>query len=137
MEARELRIGNYIQSGIDGIYNPELGLIGKVLEIGNEERDFEQVYCECEESFEWFFRDNYFGILLTEEWLLKFGFNNTMAGIPSFHNGMFGLFWENGSLFLLTQGVCLEIPYIKSVHHLQNLIFALTGEELTIKQSQL
>ena len=76
MNANELRIGNYIISGNNGKYS-ENGIVGKVLEIGNVEREFEQIYCECDESFEWFFKDNYFGITLTEEWLDEFGLNRT------------------------------------------------------------
>jgi len=47
---------------------------GKVLSIGQEDQEFEQIYCECEESFNWYFRDNYFGIPLTKEWLVEFGY---------------------------------------------------------------
>jgi hypothetical protein len=50
MTATELKIGNYIASG--NVFK-ETSTIGKVLEIGNEDREFEQIYCECEESFEW------------------------------------------------------------------------------------
>lgn len=129
MEARELRIGNLVEypnwSNNKDKCIFEIGSISKL----NDEITVTKGLIKISSKNIYYFKP----IPLTEEWLLKFGFDNTLAGIPSFHNGMFGLFWENCSLFLLTQGVCLEIPYIKSVHHLQNLYFALTGEELTIK----
>ena len=74
LKANELRIGNYITSGVNGVFNKDLMNIGRVVEIGNIDREFEQIYCECEESFEWFFKDNYFGIPLTDEWFEKWGF---------------------------------------------------------------
>jgi len=66
----DLQVGNIIVSGIKFSDNSE---IGEVLEIGNDEREFEQVYCQCAESFEWFFKDNYCGVPLTEEWHDIFG----------------------------------------------------------------
>lgn len=69
-------------------------------------------------------------IQLTEKWLLKFGFNEKMFG------------WWSSVLFLRVDKIdksfwfdwagtmetkCINIKY---VHQLQNLYFALTGEEL-------
>lgn len=57
-------------------------------------------------------------IPLTEEWLKRF---NSLGNAIS--NDVDGVFmWING-----------EKLYIAHVHQLQNLYFALTGEELTIK----
>lgn len=127
--AQELRIGNYIYSGKEF---SELSQIGKVLEIGNEEREFEQIYCECDESFEWFFKGNYCGIPLTEEWLLRFGFNN---------HGYENLCWSLDKVTIygtedtfgirINDEIAVDFYY---VHQLQNFYFAITGEELTIKQ---
>lgn len=78
-------------------------------------------------------------ITLTEEWLLKLGFSlitETSAGIRYGYvvNGIFNsdmtfIFWkttkEKGKFFRKD----LELKY---VHQLQNLYFALTGEELTL-----
>jgi hypothetical protein len=80
-------------------------------------------------------------IPLTEEWLLKFGFikmykadNKNGYGLYSgediypfiaielYHDGI--IFINNGSR---------RIEHIKYVHQLQNLYFALTGEELNIQ----
>ena len=73
-------------------------------------------------------------IPLTEDWLIKFGFElnhwetenrdqKTMC-----LDGQSIEVWENSSFYMS------EIDlFIKSVHQLQNLYFALTGEELNIK----
>jgi hypothetical protein len=80
-------------------------------------------------------------ISLTEDWLLKFGF---------IRNGSY-LNWSISYFFIREEkkltiegeyGFCASITYrdkfamismLKYVHELQNLYFALTGEELTIK----
>ena len=70
---------------------------------------------------------------LTEEWFLKFGFKplgNTFE------------FWENSIYSVEKEGNFWQVYYasndrmvqIKYVHQLQNLYFALTGKELTIKE---
>jgi hypothetical protein len=94
-------------------------------------------------------------IPLTEEWLLKFGFkvkdrkshlNTDIFYIPTFEID-YCLFYAD---FRLDYGLYVEytdspmpeddeklypITFgIKYVHHIQNLIYSLTGEELTIKQ---
>jgi hypothetical protein len=66
-------------------------------------------------------------IQLTEEWLLKFGFekNGTIAILYTLNNVDV---WElNGGFANI-----LDLP-IQYVHQLQNLYFALTNQELTIK----
>jgi hypothetical protein len=77
-------------------------------------------------------------IPLTEEWLLKFGFKNRPDGIcdhwhlginPITHDWMIEL--KNlGAGFFYINGYF----NIKYVHQLQNLYFALTGEELAINE---
>lgn len=69
-------------------------------------------------------------IPLTEGWLIKLGFDkfphSTLWDTDKFWAGRF----ENGVLKISY----LEIG-VKYVHQLQNLYFALTGEELTIKET--
>lgn len=63
---------------------------------------------------------------LTEEWLLKFGFNkNNMMGETNFNKG--GLYISDDFIFVYYHG---NRVYLKYVHQLQNLYFALTGDEL-------
>jgi hypothetical protein len=78
-------------------------------------------------------------IPLSEEWLVKFGFKKTVEVTWSFgyekeynvyrkedltYNGIQAAWWYNGLL--------KNQP--EFVHQLQNLYFALTGSELTIKE---
>jgi hypothetical protein len=77
-------------------------------------------------------------IPLTEEWLLKFGFEKT------FYEGEFGRYWDyiehKHEFHLHGMGFKSEdmdftflMRKINFVHQLQNLYFALTGNELTWK----
>lgn len=82
------------------------------------------------------FRENYLNLYdpipLTEEWLLKFGFekeNILSDGTISFKFNPY--FYFNP---LKKEGyICIHTPPIKYVHQLQNLYFSLTGEELRSK----
>jgi len=73
-------------------------------------------------------------IPLTEEWLIKFGFedNQKVKGVK-YIDGVIAI-----DCIRYGKGWCLANdeyhPNIKYVHQLQNLYFALTGEELTIKE---
>lgn len=118
IQANELRIGNYLQS-------PK----GKTFEVLAHDIVFVD---GCESLAE--------PIPITEEWLLKFGFENIsskntldywivgenpyMAGEPFFHiKHQIG----NNNYFFMNIGYC-----IKYVHQLQNQYFALTGSELVL-----
>ena len=62
-------------------------------------------------------------IPLTEEWLIKFGWKSLLElAIHINENAMFEMF------------ITVEILRTMKVHQLQNLYFALTGEEPTIKE---
>ena len=112
MEAKELRIGNYVYSnkfviksyGVDGFIN----ILKNI--------------------------DNFTPIPLTEEWLLKFGFVFDSYG--EYCKGAYSLdneYTDKGVYnFVIHKETCLDIE-IKYLHQLQNLYFALTNEELTIQ----
>ena len=69
-------------------------------------------------------------IPLTKEWLIKFGF--VLSG-DLFHINRLFVIW-NGKGFDNTDYMHYKTEVIlKHVHQLQNLYFALTGEELTIE----
>jgi len=81
-------------------------------------------------------------IPLTEEWLVKFGFNQKTyfdtdgCEYYEFKNGSFKIYNSEYSEefhvdFNVSDGCSV---HVKTVHQLQNLYFALTGEELTLKQ---
>lgn len=129
MKTSEMRLGNLVQYG---------GATAKVCQI---EKSF--FYCESDGS-DFFTRDEEPGakpIPLTEKWLLKFGFEKKQIELShlsplnlpvtfNLHNSPFS--YSQGKLILKTGtgDFCVNIEY---VHQLQNLYFALLGEELTIK----
>lgn len=124
MKENELRIGNYIQTANN--------IIGKVLSIGSEEQEFEQVYCECDESFEWFFKYNYFGIPLTDEWLLKF---DAIKIGDEFIFDRFRIKYRHDYKFyyVLCKETNAYITKVEFVHEWQNVVFALNNQELILK----
>lgn len=70
------------------------------------------------------------GLPLTEEWLLKFGFEKKSEGKFE-HNVNPLIIYKNERMgFYYGEAIGISHNY---VHQLQNLYFALTGEELTIK----
>jgi len=77
-------------------------------------------------------------IPLTEEWLVRFGFDKD--GFDWFFMPKKDHVVQNGYSVNNKENVFeideLIIPNIQHVHQLQNLYFALTGEELTLKTEQ-
>lgn len=116
MKANELRIGNWVYN-----HEPRKEYLLQV-ESGNQ-IDFESEY--------------YLPIPLTEEWLLKFGFKTVRNSFLSFQliyeqYGLHFKVFKNGviSFVLKDRNGKDEYRQINHVHQLQNLYFALTGEEL-------
>lgn len=109
IKPQELRIGNKVLRN------------GIIVSVDN------QTFWDVEK-----YPDQYKPIELTEEWLLKFGFTRQPWGLVI------------GSLLFKDKNhECKELTLeigngfrttVKYVHQLQNLYFALTGEELTIKE---
>ena len=129
MKVNELRIGNYIE------------LDGKVESIWEISMDYQDegfpLFSAGTTSLVEFRECRHKPMPLTEEWLEKFGFYETSR---------YGKYLE----FNINQEQSLRLPICKHserdfwyvlrgsvkiqyVHQLQNLYFALTGEELTIK----
>jgi hypothetical protein len=118
LKAEELRIGNYLDYFLDEDdidWSP----------TGMDWQDFKWI-SEEPDGFNNFHRP----IELTEEWLLRFGWEK---------KGPYK--WDNDLMYdyLMTypsgytmNGVAYEIKY---VHQLQNLYFALTNSELTLKET--
>jgi hypothetical protein len=73
-------------------------------------------------------------IPLTEEWLIKFGFTeeyrSKMHSTFYTENLSYYFWYENKRQYASFKGTDIVCQY---VHQLQNLYFALTGEELTLK----
>lgn len=82
-------------------------------------------------------------IPLTEEWLEKFGFENQSLDIFINHKEEQGHWLEFTGEYVELQssgdysGHELGLKHVKHVHQLQNLYFALTGEELEVKELRL
>jgi hypothetical protein len=105
MKTKELRIGNYLLH--DGYFIKSYGLDGFLNIIKNI--------------------DNYEPIPLTEEWLLKFGFEQ--VGFNYYLNG-FKIFFDSDSYFYELRDEGMMDKHLEYLHQLQNLYFALTNQEL-------
>jgi hypothetical protein len=125
MKATELRIGNMVE--LNGEFLPA-GL-GVIESINAQENKLE---------LHWGYNCKFKPIPLTEEWLLKFGWIWNER-TKSFENTDTRMHLEyrklNGSYTMFNYVLKAKIAErIWHVHQLQNLYFALTGTELTIKE---
>ncbi len=122
MKATELRIGNLVNNN-----NKPVEIRAKhILGINNNAYEFVEP------------------IPLTEEWLVKFGFEKYWEEIKEgefkgfksdehFYKDWIRFYNSNDNFYQL-KSITGYVPItIQYVHQLQNLYFALTGEELTIK----
>lgn len=145
MKANELRIGNLIRFSEDGTIFTIDSIEEKGLSVQNEK------------EIAWIDLEEFEPIPITEEWLLEVGFQIKdqlsvhktkiyyISGIDvdyclyfaDFRQD-FGFYIEyTDSPFDKDLGVLYPITFgIKYVHQLQNLYFALTGEELTSGDSK-
>ena len=118
LESRQLRIGNLLLGR---------GAVSQVLEVYEN-----HIKTEKENKIPMRIVQ---GVPLTEEWLLRFGFEkmdrNSKQGVLSTYQKKGNKFHVTNSGHVVYGFKHLHINY---VHQLQNLIFALTGEELTLKK---
>lgn len=136
--ATELRIGNFILAD---------GEIVKCSGVSWVQDDVNyQVFYSKEGVQEWTY--DYEAIPLTEDWLRRFGLSQVVGGaietwickspnvviVKSFiyGYGFGGMNIDNA----VKDPVAVFVFPIKSVHELQNLHFALTGEELVLDQEK-
>ena len=81
------------------------------------------------------FADRYEPIPLTEEWLIKFGFEFDEIGYLFKDLSIYSFVDRKEKGFMLVVAdIEHKETYVKYVHQLQNLFHALTGEDLTIKE---
>jgi hypothetical protein len=131
MKANELRIGNLFI-----LPNGDIGKISyheiRLMVVAIEKPDYQP-------------------IPLTEEWLLKFGFVQSSNNLGN----TFHILKKDGVIVMLTiehwTNIDINSKYhnhwhceyllnghkLQYLHQLQNLYFALTGEELTIKENEI
>jgi hypothetical protein len=129
MRANELRIGNLVNYSDDNLNC----VIKCILEFGLDVETSEEVfYTEY---------DRFSPIPLTEEWLFRFGFekddvfDKIFTYLPLHDLCMDKLSFRKSDGFICYDGIKYRtlLKHIQYVHQLQNLYFALTGEELTLK----
>jgi hypothetical protein len=135
MKANELRIGNYVTWRDEESKDSILTVTGIVLNdciwVEWEWEDGEKDYTECD-------FDGLKPIPITEEFLIKFGFEKcdkyNMAYTWRHKDVFFELRVEEDFESIRFENLPSIFSEIKYIHQLQNLYFALTGEELTIKE---
>lgn len=121
MEASELRIGNQIL--VNGV--PVVVGYGIITDLYQKNKGIKNNYLDTL---------TFAPIPLTEEWFLRAGFKKESLELPIeiFDvNNVFNWHEEDGGM-VITFGYYGRIK-IQYFHQLQNLYFALTGQELTIK----
>jgi hypothetical protein len=124
MKANELRIGSWI-------YIPQIKTnerIGVIEENGRfTTKGYKSSYSsiECLEP-----------IPLTEEWLLKFGFEKNDNNQFILMEGSVDILFNKDLNGWTCDGINFSINMTEHVHQLQNLYFALTGEELKLKEDE-
>lgn len=132
MDAGDLRINNIVNKGIISGITYKDGIFG-VLIVGNK----------FSSKIEFYPIDEIEPIELTEEWLLKGGFEKQLNLEESFHkmsdNGILLVIkyryinnYNSIGYFPVNLGYSLKFP-LKGIHHLQNLYIDLTGEELNFR----
>jgi hypothetical protein len=128
IQANELRLGNLI-------HFPYLG--SNVEVIGIALKDDERLFIQTKLNNNSFFElpEKYNPIELTEEWLLRMGFEKRGLYYHFPNHDIFKLqqYKLNKAFWLRHSSESLDCVRINYVHQLQNLYFALTGEELIIK----
>lgn len=134
IEPKELRLGNYLHLKIQGnlFVREVVGFSHKGVEVGMENLNNEKTDLTIKEEFP--VRRELVPIPLMEEWIERFVIDK-MRWLRIERNPISGgynfdmlITTEDGNLKWLTL-----FPKLWSVHQLQNLYFALTGEELKLK----
>jgi len=108
VKANELRLGNWLErSDSDQPYYFQVSAVASTEISGNP-------------------------IQLTEKWLVEFGLKTNPNNKYEFTDNEYFTIELDGSLYFEGSYTAVDINY---VHQLQNLYFALTGQELTRKES--
>ena len=107
MEAKELRIGNLVYAFKTTWVIDQTDFVGDKI-------------------------STYKPIPLTADWLLRFGFEQDI-GFPIFSIDQYYIRIRDNFEFGIDEEGGLHLSEIQYVHQLQNLYYALTGEELELK----
>jgi hypothetical protein len=132
LEAKDLRIGNLVEyfgkiRKIDGIKAMSIGGYAvEIIETDIHGRSISE-YSPLESL-------NLNPIPLTEEWLVRFGFEKSAFNENVYSNK--SIILDKRKLgWLLCDNSIDNLKHIEHVHQLQNLYFALTQEELTLNET--
>jgi len=132
LQSKDLRIGNWVECEVlDG----EIMVNGyePIVQIKTIEYDWvSKEYFALNTNSDYIYLDLYKPIPLTEDWLLRFGFEIT--GAMDSYGGWVSPMLD-GRQIRVTRGDNCYFCYhskVQYVHQLQNLYHSLTGKELTI-----
>jgi hypothetical protein len=122
IKAHDLMLGNLLKY----VNGENIFKVIGIHEFGiDSEDEIETTYMEYE---------NFEPIPLTEEWLVRFGFENCINGWWS-ENELFNVKFIDNDIEIYLSGSDNDLAYkkIKYVHQIQNLYYIIIGEHLTIK----
>lgn len=141
---QELRIGNYVNGELYETGCSVTVLQYKVKSLGEKSAVLQDLKTQSVLNYQ-----DIQPIPLTSKWLLKFGFTQSLDYDPRKRFDKVPLYENNGVSIMLSDSEFWYVtrqydggssdPFervleVKSVHQVQNLYFALTGEELTINE---
>ena len=128
MKANELRIGNYFNVPIKEQSPFRIDAFEYALDTFVKVAQHQTINGTEVHPLTWYGKD-LTPIPLTREWLIKFKFEELEKDCRTFFKkGKFKVELSNNGNVYYNRNI-----FISSVHQLQNLYFALTGEELTFK----
>lgn len=136
MKASELRIGNYVHHNERNYLSSYLDSYLTVCEL--TEKSITTFYHSCHGGIQVVRnKKDYQPIPITEEWLLRLGFEEDGIGwyflqIEDHVTKLGYCYNVISKIFEINE---MEINGIQYVHQLQNLYFALTSKDLTIKEA--
>jgi hypothetical protein len=148
MKANELRIGNFVngeveqEDGSTKLYTVKILAVDSTSSLGEGWDFLLESMTKTEEEIEVY--EDLQPIPLTEEWLLRFGFENygvfrLKLSDDTYLRGHINSKGFNIALDeydLIGDRETVSLRVIKYVHQLQNLVFSLTGEELKLKDDE-
>lgn len=133
MNSNELRIGSKIE--VNGLHGHKIMTVESIGEKGTMLDNRRVIFFKEDDCQVGEFLLHCSGVKLTEEWILK-------AGFVYFHRIGQRIFYHIGNLYIelwAKNGMCAVYYqsenvtcFIHYLHQLQNLYFALTGEELEV-----
>lgn len=125
MDARQLRVGNYVFDEHNDI---------KIVYGISHLEGYDVAYVHFKNEFDKPATFTIQPIPITQEWLINFGFKKRKVQVG--YNWTCGITikeWEDGSFLYSFDSTSVNHIDIRYVHQLQNLYYILTGKELIIK----